>query len=191
MYTLSCEYLIHNLYLCKFTRNNTRLLLIHAGAINFPLSEWNSTFSEVLRICNSDILPTDSAEVSSNAPKSSLELQVLVICRRGNDSQVAVQRLWKAGVSWAVDIVGGLHSWANKIDPKMPIYWIAIHALPFIGISYGRNFCTMWVVCDQLMISRGLRIANQSNLHLNELQWILTIFVVRLISQRIMDPLKI
>ncbi|XVE50721.1 hypothetical protein DITRI_Ditri01bG0186100 [Diplodiscus trichospermus] len=45
-----------------------------------------------------------------------------VICRRGNDSQRAVQYLHKQGFNLAKDIVGGLESWAHDVDPNFPMY---------------------------------------------------------------------
>ena len=50
---------------------------------------------------------------------------VFVVCRRGNDSQKAVQKLkaYFANSDIQVkDIIGGLHAWTNKIDPSFPIY---------------------------------------------------------------------
>ena len=52
--------------------------------------------------------------------------EIVVVCRRGNDSQLAVQALKEkfAGRRDIVvrDIVGGLHSWARSVDPTFPIY---------------------------------------------------------------------
>lgn len=45
-----------------------------------------------------------------------------VVCRRGNDSQRAVEYLHKMGFSTAKDIIGGLESWAFDIDPNFPTY---------------------------------------------------------------------
>ena len=54
------------------------------------------------------------------------ESEIVVVCRRGNDSQLAVQALRKKfdGRRKIVvrDIVGGLHSWARSVDPTFPIY---------------------------------------------------------------------
>ena len=47
---------------------------------------------------------------------------VLVVCRRGNDSQVAVRRLEEAGVANAFDVEGGLQSWSKTVDPTFPLY---------------------------------------------------------------------
>ncbi|TQD84702.1 hypothetical protein C1H46_029725 [Malus baccata] len=48
--------------------------------------------------------------------------QVYVICRRGNDSQRAVQYLQKMGFTSAKDIIGGLEGWAHEVDPNVPTY---------------------------------------------------------------------
>ncbi|XP_012264209.2 adenylyltransferase and sulfurtransferase MOCS3 [Athalia rosae] len=52
-------------------------------------------------------------------------VDVIVICRRGNDSQKAVKALKKSMNDASVnirDIIGGLHAWAHYIDPTFPIY---------------------------------------------------------------------
>ncbi|XP_015189229.1 PREDICTED: adenylyltransferase and sulfurtransferase MOCS3 [Polistes dominula] len=51
--------------------------------------------------------------------------KVYVLCRRGNDSQKAVQHLQKIFKDSHVnikDIIGGIHAWSNKIDSTFPIY---------------------------------------------------------------------
>jgi adenylyltransferase/sulfurtransferase len=48
--------------------------------------------------------------------------QLYVVCRRGNESQRAVQYLHKKGFNSAKDIVGGLESWAQSVDPNFPTY---------------------------------------------------------------------
>ena len=45
-----------------------------------------------------------------------------VMCRRGNDSQIAVSKLLEVGVAGVYDIQGGLQAWAQQIDPSFPIY---------------------------------------------------------------------
>ncbi|KAH7440132.1 hypothetical protein KP509_04G093100 [Ceratopteris richardii] len=50
------------------------------------------------------------------------ESQIIVLCRRGNDSQLAVKYLRENGKTEAVDIIGGLESWARDVDPRFPIY---------------------------------------------------------------------
>ena len=55
-----------------------------------------------------------------------------MVCRRGNDSQLAVDLLCKhffsnnatndLNVDLIKDIIGGLKEWSNKIDPNFPKY---------------------------------------------------------------------
>ncbi|VVC39291.1 Rhodanese-like domain,THIF-type NAD/FAD binding fold,Adenylyltransferase and sulfurtransferase MOCS3/Uba4 [Cinara cedri] len=52
---------------------------------------------------------------------------LVTICRRGNDSQRAVNELKKHSqitnkVNWIKDVIGGLHDWSMKIDKDFPIY---------------------------------------------------------------------
>lgn len=50
---------------------------------------------------------------------------VCVICRRGNDSQIAAQWLHNSLADKFVkvyDIVGGLHAWTDKVDGDFPKY---------------------------------------------------------------------
>ncbi|KAJ6638409.1 Adenylyltransferase and sulfurtransferase MOCS3, partial [Pseudolycoriella hygida] len=56
--------------------------------------------------------------------KSNEKLPIYVVCRRGNDSQIAAKRINDAGADEikAKDIIGGLHSWAKVIDPSFPVY---------------------------------------------------------------------
>ncbi|KAI0048995.1 hypothetical protein FA95DRAFT_1557414 [Auriscalpium vulgare] len=45
----------------------------------------------------------------------------VVVCRLGNDSQLAADALRGAGVA-ARDLVGGLRAWARDVDPEFPVY---------------------------------------------------------------------
>lgn len=46
---------------------------------------------------------------------------VYVLCRRGNHSQLAVQRLRAAGITCAMDMVGGMNQWSDQVDPRVPL----------------------------------------------------------------------
>lgn len=54
--------------------------------------------------------------------RGSGSVPVIVVCRRGNDSQRAVDILRKRGFGGAVDVVGGLQAWAHEIEPSFPLY---------------------------------------------------------------------
>ncbi|XP_064489891.1 adenylyltransferase and sulfurtransferase MOCS3-like isoform X2 [Ornithodoros turicata] len=63
------------------------------------------------------------SDIKETLSKGSLK-QAFVVCRRGNDSQRAVQFLQESlgdSVTFR-DIVGGLTAWASIVDPKFPIY---------------------------------------------------------------------
>lgn len=48
---------------------------------------------------------------------------IFLVCRRGNDSQLAVQQLGKLFEELTFkDIIGGLHAWTQRIDSHFPIY---------------------------------------------------------------------
>lgn len=48
--------------------------------------------------------------------------EVFVVCRRGNDSQLAVKHLSERFNIRAKDLMGGLHAWTKNIDESFPIY---------------------------------------------------------------------
>ncbi|XKL66680.1 hypothetical protein PGB90_010100 [Kerria lacca] len=49
--------------------------------------------------------------------------KIIFICRRGNDSQLAVKLLkTKLNTQNIIDVEGGLHAWSIKIDNNFPLY---------------------------------------------------------------------
>jgi adenylyltransferase/sulfurtransferase len=65
-------------------------------------------------------LPADVAPADSTDP-------IYVVCRLGNDSQIAVRRLKELGLDlggqrYIGDIQGGLRAWREQIDPDWPEY---------------------------------------------------------------------
>jgi len=56
------------------------------------------------------------------ASASGKEPALVVLCRRGNDSQRAVQLLRENGFASAKDIIGGLQAWGQDVDPDFPVY---------------------------------------------------------------------
>ncbi|XP_034490917.1 adenylyltransferase and sulfurtransferase MOCS3 [Drosophila innubila] len=54
---------------------------------------------------------------------ASKELPIVVVCRRGNDSQIAVQHMKNRFPDHCIrDLEGGLHAWTKQIDDSFPIY---------------------------------------------------------------------
>ncbi|KAJ0571551.1 putative transferase [Helianthus annuus] len=83
-------------------------------SINIPLANLESRIPEV----SSELKSVQE----SNGTLNDSDAGLYVVCRRGNDSQRAVQLLHKLGFTSAKDIVGGLESWAREVDPKFPTY---------------------------------------------------------------------
>uniref|UniRef100_A0A0A9D3V9 MOCS3-2 n=1 Tax=Arundo donax TaxID=35708 RepID=A0A0A9D3V9_ARUDO len=82
-------------------------------SLNIPLS----VLEEKLPMLET-VLLKDSREASMSDKLSPL----YVVCRRGNDSQRAVQLLREKGFLSAKDIIGGLQVWAQDVDPNFPVY---------------------------------------------------------------------
>jgi len=75
------------------------------GSINAPMQE----FSKHIESIKGLLVPEQERGIS-------------VICRRGNQSQRALQELHDLGVIHAVDVIGGVQSWSTSIDPTFPMY---------------------------------------------------------------------
>ncbi|XP_076933517.1 adenylyltransferase and sulfurtransferase MOCS3-like [Bidens hawaiensis] len=83
-------------------------------SINIPLASLESRLPEV----TSELKSVQESNGTVNGSDAGL----YVVCRRGNDSQRAVQLLHKLGFTSAMDIVGGLEAWARDVDQKFPTY---------------------------------------------------------------------
>lgn len=84
------------------------------NSLNIPLSTLEGRLPEISSALKKE--EEDRGVVSGSSA------QLYVVCRRGNDSQKAVQYLHKMGLNSAKDIVGGLESWADNVDPNFPTY---------------------------------------------------------------------
>lgn len=86
-------------------------------SINIPFSSLEARLPEISaalgKKSNEDKVPGTTAGSSPS---------LYVVCRRGNDSQRAVQYLHKMGFTSAKDIVGGIEAWTQDVDPKFPTY---------------------------------------------------------------------
>ena len=85
---------------------------------NVPVDEFTKPTgcSSLLKVLDEDV----REQASADAP-----LPLFVVCRRGNDSQLAVQKLqlFFSDVPVTVkDIIGGLAAWSNEVDKNFPIY---------------------------------------------------------------------
>jgi len=81
-------------------------------SLNIPLS----MLEEKLPTLKTSLKETGAASASGKEPA------LVVLCRRGNDSQRAVQLLRENGFASAKDIVGGLQAWGQDVDPDFPVY---------------------------------------------------------------------
>ncbi|XP_020580764.1 adenylyltransferase and sulfurtransferase MOCS3-2 [Phalaenopsis equestris] len=79
-------------------------------SINIPLS----TLGDQISLVNLHL-----KEATKDSGKAA---SLYVVCRRGNDSQRAVDFLSKNGFPLAKDIIGGLEAWGHDVDPSFPIY---------------------------------------------------------------------
>ncbi|XP_054798114.1 adenylyltransferase and sulfurtransferase MOCS3 isoform X2 [Prosopis cineraria] len=85
-------------------------------SLNIPLSTLEVRLPEI-----SSAVKKEEDELGVGAASGS-SMQLYVVCRRGNDSQLAVQYLQKMGFTSAKDIIGGLESWSNDVDPNFASY---------------------------------------------------------------------
>ncbi|XP_030380557.1 adenylyltransferase and sulfurtransferase MOCS3 [Scaptodrosophila lebanonensis] len=77
------------------------------SAVNMPLAE----------ILDDSYVKRFSSQLESK------EFPIVVLCRRGNDSQIAVQHMRNRYPDHSIrDVIGGLHAWSNKVDNGFPIY---------------------------------------------------------------------
>ena len=77
---------------------------------------------EFCSIANSLQMPLDQV---SSLKVDHQTTDVIFICRRGNDSQLAVQQFRQSNPQFSGqvrDLIGGLRAWASEIDEDMPIY---------------------------------------------------------------------
>ena len=79
-------------------------------SLNIPLASLEARLSEI----SSALKEKQEQEGSGSGA------DLYVICRRGNDSQRAVQYLHNKGFNLAKDIVGGLESWPMMWIPTSP-----------------------------------------------------------------------
>ncbi|KZT65865.1 hypothetical protein DAEQUDRAFT_746819 [Daedalea quercina L-15889] len=85
------------------------------GSINIPLKELVANPS----LSNQATLHSGSAEGDGAGGPT----DTYVICRLGNDSQIAADVLRGSAVQSVVkDLVGGLRAWATEVDPEFPVY---------------------------------------------------------------------
>ncbi|CRL07505.1 CLUMA_CG020471, isoform A [Clunio marinus] len=95
--------------------NKDHLLIDVRSANEFEICKLNNAINIPIKRLLADKIDNDLKEEMK-------EKSVFVVCRRGNDSQLAVRHLnEKLGIR-SKDLIGGLHSWTHTIDKDFPIY---------------------------------------------------------------------
>ncbi|KAF3566405.1 hypothetical protein DY000_02017168 [Brassica cretica] len=84
-------------------------------SLNIPFANLEARLNEL----TSALKEKEDGHVNSG---SCANPSLYVVCRRGNDSQRAVQYLRDSGFSSAKDIIGGLEAWAADVNPNFPSY---------------------------------------------------------------------
>ena len=71
----------------------------------------------------SDVDKSKGVDVIKSMLAEGKKSELVMVCRRGNDSQKAVVKLREALTDIVIrDVKGGLHAWAKKIDKDFPVY---------------------------------------------------------------------
>jgi rhodanese-related sulfurtransferase len=103
--------------------------MAHLPYTDVPLAELLSDPKQVL----DPLLLTHSSSSSTLGHLPSTELiDLVLICRQGNDSQIAASALFSAMQNSELietprkvivrDVRGGLYGWHRHVDPQFPIY---------------------------------------------------------------------
>ena len=127
------------------------LLCASAGSLNYPFNETLVHLPHLIKHCKQLTHDTHPQNISSKQPETPLQTDhhgasnssshgategstssvtggasdgqnVVVVCRRGNDSQHIVQSLRQHGIQSAVDLIGGLSAWSQNADQSFPNY---------------------------------------------------------------------
>ncbi len=76
--------------------------------------------ADICRIAGGDLMPLGA--FASHAKTLDRDLPVYVYCHHGGRSMQATQWLRRNGYPNATNIAGGIHAWAEQIEPGMERY---------------------------------------------------------------------
>lgn len=86
----------------------------------------NIPFTQLSKDQNLNLIRNNIEKIQEEHQKDQEHsINMYILCRRGNDSQKAVQYLKKLFTDDTLrirDIIGGIHAWSNKVNPKFPKY---------------------------------------------------------------------
>ncbi|KAF2417445.1 hypothetical protein EJ08DRAFT_666491 [Tothia fuscella] len=92
------------------------------GSINVPFSIVSSLRNATTEVVQTPVLQQLKTSIGKGGGEP-----VFVVCRLGNDSQVAVRKFKELGFDgggkiWIGDVRGGLKAWREDVDPSFPEY---------------------------------------------------------------------
>ncbi|KAI5287037.1 Urmylation protein [Ascosphaera acerosa] len=104
------------------TRDETQfgICSIAPDVVNVPIAKLMALTKDAAAAEQSSVLPSELLDSESTRP-------VVAICRMGNDSQRAVQKLKELGLDMdgrraIMDLRGGVQAWSRLVDPAFPEY---------------------------------------------------------------------
>ncbi len=74
----------------------------------------------ICQIPGSILMPMGS--VPAHYPELDRDAETVVICHHGGRSMQVAMFLERQGFSQVINLSGGVHQWANQVDPAMPCY---------------------------------------------------------------------
>jgi adenylyltransferase/sulfurtransferase len=78
---------------------------------------------DIVRLPEAINIPLDLCEESFDRLRMiSQEKDIVMVCRAGNDSQIATRQLKESGIRNVKDLVGGMNAFAAQIDKSLPRY---------------------------------------------------------------------
>lgn len=110
---------LHNLMSSSSSSANNILIIDVRPANQFEFCSLEGS----LQIPIDSLLADKSSDFIAEAIANFKPQEIIFICRRGNDSQLAVQKFKQLYPAIRCrDLIGGLRAWAKIIDKDMPIY---------------------------------------------------------------------
>jgi adenylyltransferase/sulfurtransferase len=94
------------------------------GSINVPFSVVSATSGLLMKENCFENIGEDWVTKMRDLPENK---PIFVVCKLGNDSQLAVRKMKELGLDcggrrWIGDVKGGLKAWRNCVDPEFPEY---------------------------------------------------------------------
>ncbi len=114
------------LYDCKYDLSTNRTVVIDTrpeveyAICSLPKTTSSSPLYPLRNQLTVLDIPLSTMLSSPDAVPESAD--IVFICRRGQDSQVAAAALAKAGRRRVKDVIGGLEAWSRDVDPTFPTY---------------------------------------------------------------------